>query len=146
MPPIGDLRISPLPRQYIRSNPPPDITLPDYDSSTDSGYPLRKLLFWVLNPAPEEHLTRLYHFGRISAQKWVGGFEKGDIVLEKLKPRRETDSIDNVIGFARSNLSKFRIQKPSSIVAKMKLPSVSQIPKLNISTSNFMRKITRKFF
>lgn len=76
MPPLGDVRMTPLPKHYIRARPIPDITLPDH-----ARYPLPQLLLWVLKPAPEKDLRQLYTYGREAARTWMQEYKAGKVHL-----------------------------------------------------------------
>ena len=66
MPPVGDVRISPFPKQFIlHSRSKPTICLPI------GAYSFPRLLSWVLRPAPEAVLNELYIHGREAARDWV---------------------------------------------------------------------------
>ena len=66
MPPVGDVRISPFPRQLILlPKSKPHISLPL------GSYSVPQLLSWVLKPAPEKILRELYQHGRTEAARWV---------------------------------------------------------------------------
>ena len=71
MPPIGDIRISPLPRRLFLPpflSRPPHIHLSPQDLQE---YPMSRLATWILRPAPEPVLRDLYKKGFIAANKWI---------------------------------------------------------------------------
>lgn len=71
MPPVGDTRVSPFPRQFmLRKTSKPDICLP-YDA-----YLLPRLLAWAMRPAPRLVLRDLYEHGRLATRKWIAANRK----------------------------------------------------------------------
>ena len=66
MPPVGDVRISPFPKEFIlHPRSKPTICLPI------GAYSFPRLLSWVLRPAPEAVLRELYNHGREAAKGWI---------------------------------------------------------------------------
>jgi hypothetical protein len=82
MPPIGEIRISPLPPKYqLRSNIPVDITLPD--DALLNHYSFAQLLIWVLIPAKETELRNLFHLGEEATATWIHNYRTGKVQLSK---------------------------------------------------------------
>lgn len=66
MPPVGNTRVSPFPRQFIlRKASQPDICLPV------DAYLFPRLLAWALRPAPRQVLRDLFEHGRLATRKWI---------------------------------------------------------------------------
>ena len=69
MPPVGDVTISPFANNHFHFKPP---NWRDIDIHLDKrDYPLSKLLYWALHPAPEKELRELSRQGEIKAHKWM---------------------------------------------------------------------------
>lgn len=82
MPPIGDHRISPFPRELILSpRSKPEICLPR------DAYSFPRLLSWVLRPAPEAVLRDLYQHGRQAGKKWIEKQEQKQMTQNQGKVR-----------------------------------------------------------
>jgi hypothetical protein len=73
MPPIGDIRVSPFPKELLSlvGKRKPHISL------SYNAFPARKLLSWILIPAPPTQLKNLYEMGRVEAQIYIS--EKSNI-------------------------------------------------------------------
>lgn len=67
MPPIGDVRVSPFPKEFLSLvwKRHPHICLPYH------SFPISTLLGYILNPAPPNQLRKLYEMGRREAQIFI---------------------------------------------------------------------------
>jgi hypothetical protein len=67
MPPLGDIRVSPFPRDLLSlvGKRTPHICLPNH------AIPARKLLSWILSPAPPNQLRYLYEMGKSEAEIFI---------------------------------------------------------------------------
>ena len=67
MPPIGDIRVSPFPKEILSliGKRSPHISL------QKNSFPTRKLITWILSPAPPNELRNLYQMGIEEAQIYI---------------------------------------------------------------------------
>jgi hypothetical protein len=66
MPPIGDIKVAPFPRRFAAR-----LATKVHISLDAKQYPLRRLVPYILNPAPEEILKDIYRQGTIAAEQWI---------------------------------------------------------------------------
>lgn len=69
IPPVGKVTISPFGNSHFKIGPP-NFRHIDIHLSKDE-YPLRKLLYRALNPAPEKEMRELYSKGIQAAHTWL---------------------------------------------------------------------------
>ena len=67
MPPIGDIRVSPFPKEYLTllGKRKPHISL------QKNSFPIRKIITWILSPAPPNELRNLYLLGKEEAHIYI---------------------------------------------------------------------------
>ena len=70
IPPVGKVTISPFGNTHFRVGGPPNMRPIDIHLDKEE-FPLGKLLYWALNPAPEEKMHLLYKRGEEAALRWV---------------------------------------------------------------------------
>lgn len=69
MPPVGDITISPFANNHFHFKPP---NFRHIDIHLDKKeYPLSRLLYWALHPAPPKDLRELAVQGEIKAHRWM---------------------------------------------------------------------------
>lgn len=95
MPPIGDIRVSPITPLRMLNRPPPHIAL---DSKL---YPLTKLLPWVMQPQPHNTLLDLYQQGYSRAGIWIG---KQKTAHGHVSNKDSVNTIHNDFSSSKSNV------------------------------------------
>lgn len=90
MPPIGDIRVSPITPLRMLNRPPPHITL------DANKYPLSKILPWVMQPQSHATLLDLYQQGYTRAGQWVENQKLTTALYER--PTNEKSEHNNSTG------------------------------------------------